>query len=66
MDGLNPLVRYTFKSRKQQTVTIRSRLGEDSARSAAMIHFWGPLPDPKIPTRNGTGLLLVEAEEVVE
>lgn len=62
MTELNPIMRYTFKSRKDATVTIRSRLGEDSARNAAMIHFWGP-PDAIIPTRDGKGLLLLSVEE---
>lgn len=63
MSDLNPLLRYTFKSRKQQTVSIKSRMGEDTARSAAMHHFWGP-PDSKVPTRNGLGLLLMSTEVV--
>ena len=61
MFNLNPTIRYTFKSRRGAVVTIRSRLGEAPARSAAMVHFWGP-PDAKIPTRNGEGLLLLSVE----
>ena len=63
MNELNPIIRYTFKSRRDQTVTIKSRLGEDCARNAAMLHFYGP-PDAKIPTRNGIGLLLLSTEPV--
>lgn len=63
MSDLNPQVRYTFKSRKEQTVTIKSRMGESAARAFAMEQLWGP-PDAKIPTRNGLGLLLVSAEVV--
>lgn len=66
MSELNPIIRYTFRSRKNATVTIKSRMGEDTARSAAMVHFWGPLPDPVVPTRNGEGLLLVSTEEVAQ
>jgi hypothetical protein len=63
---MNPLIRYTYRSRnpKCTEVIIKSRLGEDSARSAAMIHFWGPLPDPAVPSRKGLGLLLTAVEEV--
>jgi hypothetical protein len=62
---MNPILRYTFKSRKNEgtTLTIRSRLGIDSARSAAMIALWGPLPDPVVPTRFGLGLDLLSVEE---
>jgi hypothetical protein len=65
MPDLNPLLRYTFNSRKGTTVTIRSRLGVDSARAAAMVHFWGP-PDSAVPTRFGLGLDLVSTEEITE
>ena len=60
---MNPILRYTFKSRAKGEVTIRSRLGEDSARNAAMIHFWGP-PDKVVPTRFGLGLDLMNVESV--
>ncbi len=33
---MNPILRYTFKSRAKGEVTIRSRLGEACARNAAM------------------------------
>jgi hypothetical protein len=32
----------TFQSATGKTVTIKSSMGEDSARSAAMEYFWGP------------------------
>ena len=63
MTDLNPILRYTFQSRKDTTVTIRSRLGEACARAAAMEYFWGP-PDSVIRTRNGLGLLLLSVEPV--
>lgn len=62
MQDLMPLIRYTFKSRKDKTVTVKSRMGEVAARSFAMTHFYGP-PDRVVPTRNGTGLLLLSKEE---
>ncbi len=61
---MNPILRYTFKSIAKGTVVIRSRLGEASARSAAMIHFWGPLPDQVVPTRLGLGLDLQGVAEL--
>lgn len=63
---MNPVLCYTFKSVKGNTITIRSRLGEACARNAAMIHFWGPLPDSIVPTRNGLGLDLLSVEELAE
>lgn len=63
MSELNPQTKYTFKSAKGGLeVTIISRLGEGSARSAAMYHLWGP------PTgwcsNIGTGLHLTSVEDV--
>ena len=50
---------YTFRSAKGgNTVTITSRMGEDSARRAAMEYFWGP---PREWCLNkGRGLHLIE------
>lgn len=63
MTDLNPQTRYTFKSAKGgQEVIITSRLGEDSARNAAMFHIWGP---PKAYFPNvGTGLHLTRVEDL--
>lgn len=63
MIEFNPQTKYTFKSaRGGQEVTITSRLGEDSARNAAMQHLWGP---PKAYFPNvGTGLHLTNVEDV--
>ena len=59
---MNPSTQYTFRSAKGQIVNITSRLGEDSARSAAMLHFWGPAHG--WCQNIGTGLTLLEAKEV--
>lgn len=65
MIDLNPQTKYTFKSAKAgQEVTITSRMGEDSARNAAMFHLWGP-PKARFPNI-GTGLHLVRVEEIVK
>ena len=61
---MQPQVKYTFKSAKGLEVTITSRLGEDSARSAAMLHFWG-LPYGWCQNK-GTGLHLTETKELTE
>lgn len=59
---MNQLIRYTFKSHTGKVVTIRSRMGEDSARYGAMEHFWGP---PAGWCENkGQGLSLIEQEPV--
>ena len=58
------LTLYTFKSRRGEEVTVKSRLGPAAARTAAMISLWGPLPDPVVPTRKGFGLDLLEAKPV--
>ena len=61
---MNPQVKYTFKSHKGQDVTITSRMGENAARSEAMLHFWGP---PHSWCQNvGFGLSLTETKELVE
>lgn len=57
---MNPQVTYTFKSAKGIDVTITSRMGEDSARSAAMLRLWGP-PNNWCFNK-GKGLHLVKAE----
>lgn len=57
-------IRYTFKSAKGIEVTITSRMGEDAARSAAMLHLWGP---PSGWCRNvGAGLHLIQVEVICE
>lgn len=59
---MNTQAKYTFKSAKGIDVTITSRMGEDSARSAAMLHLWGP---PSGWCQNkGDGLHLIWREEV--
>ena len=63
---MNPKVKYTFKSHKGGAqVTITSRMGEDSARSAAMEYFWGA-PNNVWIFNGGLGLDLVERKEVEE
>lgn len=57
---MNPVVKYTFKSAKGIDVTISSRMGEDAARSAAMLHLWGP-PYGWCQNR-GEGLHLIKTE----
>lgn len=58
---MNDLLKYTFKSAKGIDVTVTSRMGEDSARSAAMLHLWGP---PSGWCRNvGSGLHLIKVED---
>lgn len=60
---MNPAVKYTFHSAKGTYVTIKTRMGEDAAREAAMKEVWGP------PTgwclNQGRGLVLTAKEEVV-
>jgi len=61
---MEPNFKYTFRSAKGHNVTITTRMGEDSARTAAMEHFWGP---PSGWCHNvGTGLDLKSTERVAE
>jgi hypothetical protein len=60
---MNPQIEYIFRSHKGINVTITSRLGEDSARQAAMEHIWGPAYDWCMNV--GAGLDLVSAKELV-
>lgn len=58
---MNESIRYTFRSHTGKTVTIRTRLGEDEARSFAMATLWGP---PEGWCGNaGLGLSLIEQTE---
>lgn len=57
---LRPVRHYLFRSATGLTVDISSRLGEDSARIAAMQHFWGPPCQRVCGGRySGTGLSLI-------
>ncbi len=62
-NGLNPVTAYEFRSVTGQMVTIRSRLGEQAARKAAMEHLWGDRV-PTIPSERGSGLDLVSNKVV--
>jgi hypothetical protein len=63
---LRPIVKYEFRSAKGgATVVISSRLGEASARGAAMEHFWGPgKDDAGTPSWMGQGLHLISTNQV--
>jgi len=56
---------YTFRSAKGgNSVTITTRMGEDSARKAAMEHFWGPAYGWCL--NEGRGLHLIEEKSYEE
>lgn len=63
---MNEEVVYTFRSASSRTVTIKSRLGEEAARAAAMKHLWGPAVGAYAGGYAGRGLDLVTIRQEEE